>query len=316
MDPTLSVPVLAQILDTPDIMELLAIHRVFRVHAFHALPLLVEKTAAPEPLVRTRAIQGLGMLRDTRTLDVLLNGLEEQDPGVRAAAARAVGDLLEKRRGRALGAIREALERSHEQSSAGPVMDYLLEAGSTEAVLSVAARAFPLDYKDYKRFLEASTARGGDAALRDCAASLFQHRSALRPILERWIRDIGRPHGAVRSIRPLLNDPEPLVRGNAAYALGQMDDTAGLESLVERLKDDDLRVRDAAALSLVLFGDRAVEPVRLAMARGDRRMRIIGLDLLGRINTPGARACVSEYLDDPARSVREAAERALGLQQP
>ncbi len=316
MDPTLSVPVLAPILDTPDIMELLTIHRVFRVYAFHAIPLLVEQTRATEPLVRIRAIQGLGMLRDTRTLDVLLNGLEEENPGVRAAAARAVGDLLEKRRLRVLCAIRDALDRSHEQSSAGPIMDYLLEAGSTEAVLSIAARAFPLDYADYSRFLEASTARGDEAALEDCAASLFQHRSALRPILERWIRDIDRPHGAIRSIRPLLKDPEPLVRANAAYSLGQMDDTTGMESLVGLLKDDDPRVRDAAALSLVLFGDRAVEPVRLAMARGDRRMRIIGLDLLGRIDTPGSRAGVSEYLDDPARAVREAAERALGLQQP
>ena len=87
LDPGLSVPVLAGRLQAPDVMEILAMDEVFRVHAFSALPVIEQKAAAPGPTVRSLALRGLGMLRDTRTLEVCLDGLKDEDPGVRAVAA-------------------------------------------------------------------------------------------------------------------------------------------------------------------------------------------------------------------------------------
>lgn len=48
----------------------------------------------------------------------------------------------------------------------------------------------------------------------------------------------------------LLDDPDPVVRARAAFALGSVRDTAALEALTRRIKDLDHRVRADAAFAL------------------------------------------------------------------
>ncbi|MFO7785424.1 MAG: HEAT repeat domain-containing protein [Thermodesulfobacteriota bacterium] len=313
MDPRISIPVLVRRLDTPDILEWIVMEEVLTVHAFHSLPLLEEKALVEDGPVRKRALYALSRLRDARTLPACLEGLEDPDPGIRAVAARAVGDILEQGRLEDLVLLKEALDHAHESRTTSPVEDHLTGRGAAGAALSVAARSVSMDYEAHERFSKsgASDPDGGD--MREFVNFLFDQREPLKGVLVKWIQAVRHPEGAAHRLRILLEDPDPSVRSSAAYALGQLEDAAALERLPEFLRDDYAAVRDAASLSLAFYGDRAVGPVSRIMAPGDVRMCIMGLDILGRIGTQQARSVSAEYLGHADRVVRKAAEHALGL---
>lgn len=302
LDPDLSVPVLAERLDTPGILEWIVMTELFSVHARAAFPLLYEKAVNGTGAARVRALHALAGLRDTRSLDACLNGLAAPEPAVRAAAGRALGEMLERGRLDALAPLARALERAGEARSVDPLTAHLADEDRMQAALSVATRCVEMPYETYERFSRGEPAR-----------FLLGHREALERVLGRWIRDIRRPGPAVPALQALLGDPVPSVRAAAAYALGQMEEGSALERLPSLLRDGDPSVRDAAALALAFFGDRAVAPVSRIMDRADVGICIIGLDILGRIGTPGARAETSGFLDHPDPVVRKAAEQALGL---
>ena len=312
LDPGLSVPVLAERLDTPGTLEWIVMAEIFSVHARDAFPLLHGKAVDGERAERVRALHALAGLRDTRSLDACLNGLEDPAPAVRAGAARALGEMLERGRLDALVPLGRALARAGEARSADPLAAHLSEGDRVEAALSVAARCVGMPYETYEGFSRLEP-DGGVEETAGFARFLVDHREALERVLGRWIRDIRRPGPAVPALLALLEDPAPSVRAAAAYALGQMEEPAALEALPSLLRDPNAPVRDAAALSLAFFGDRAVGPLSRVMDPSDVGICVLGLDVLGRIDTPRARAEASVRLDHPDAVVRRAAEHALGL---
>ncbi len=308
LDPRLSVPVLVERLDTPGIMEWVVMTELFSVHAHAAFPLLYGKARDGEGAERVRALHALARLRDTRSLDACSNGLGDSEPAVRAAAARALGEMLERGRLDALAPLAQALERAGEARSIDPLAAHLSETGRVQAALSVAARCVGMPYGTHRRFSRLDS--GGEAT--GFARFLLDRREPLERVLGRWIRDIRRPGRAGPALRALLEDPAPSVRAATAYALGQMEEASALETLPPLLRDGSASVRDAAALSLAFFGDRAVGPVSRIMDPAEAGICILGLDVLGRIDTPRARAEASGFLDHPDPVVRKAAEQALG----
>ena len=64
--------------------------------------------------------------------------------------------------------------------------------------------------------------------------------------------------GAVPRVRQF----EPLLRHEIAYVLGQMQNTAALPTLIQRLEDDEehVMVRHEAAEAMGAIGDRSVIP--------------------------------------------------------
>ncbi len=313
MDPEVSVPCLVRRLDTPDLLEWRVTTEVLTVHAFHALPLLEEQAAEGEAVTRRRALNALARLRDPRTLEVCLQGLKDPEPGIRAAAARAVGNIKEQGRLDRLVPLLQGLKRARQSGTTSPLIDHLLDKDAIAAALSVAVRSLPVKHRTYERFSRPEPA--GDVA-EELARFLLEHQETLEGVLTTWIETVRQPEGAASRLRPLLQDSAPSVRASAAYALGRLEDATALKSLLARLEDETSSVRDAAALALVFFQDRAVEPVLGVMDPEDVRLCIIGLDILGRIGTRRAFTAVSSRLDHPHEAVRTAAEHALGLKTP
>jgi HEAT repeat protein len=159
--------------------------------------------------------------------------------------------------------------------------------------------------------------------------------------------DIGGP--AALGLVPLLNDPNPLVRRGAIFALGEMGPAAlpAVPALVRQLGDNDPTYRGAIAFTLSRIGPvagpgvmrlfaesrgetrklalQAAElvqprptvtmPVLLPLARAaDAESRRAALEALGtlRVSHTNALVVYRAALDDPEPAVRAAAARALG----
>jgi HEAT repeat protein len=230
---------------------------------------------------------------------------------VRAGAVRAVGEMLNRARLDTLLPMKEALSRALERNDPDPVGVYL-NPERVPMVLSVLARSSALDYETYRLVAEIPSGPEGEEKRELLVRLLFSHLKDMIPLLERWIRDIHAAGNTARSLMGCLSDPDPAVRKNAVYGLGQMRHGPALERAVDLLKDPDRWVRDGAALSLALFGDDALPGLEEAAAGASTSLVILCLDALARIRTEASKALIRRYLDHPDQNVRRAARQALG----
>ena len=89
-------------------------------------------------------------------------------------------------------------------------------------------------------------------------------------------------------------------------------DTAVVNALIARLKDENARVRGAAAQSLGRLGDlRAVQPLIAVLADSDAEVRSAAVDALRDLEDPRAIAPIAGLLKDPVTDVRREALSAL-----
>ena len=183
MDPRVSVPAMARLLGTRNIMSLLFMEKFFTVHAFHAFPLLLEKTMDPDPTVQAVALSMLGQIRDTRAMDCVLSALTNPSWRVRAAAARAAGEMLERERLDRLVPIRRFLQQLLEGGDPQGLKGFLSKE-TLAPLLSVLVRSSPLDYEVYRHFadlpLQSETEGPRDAWF----AQIARHAGDMLPLTE------------------------------------------------------------------------------------------------------------------------------------
>lgn len=80
----------------------------------------------------------------------------------------------------------------------------------------------------------------------------------LRGTAARLIGESGIKESVTRLVAVLQTDPEPMVRKNAAYALGLLGDATAIRPVVAALKDESSIVRGMAAETLAYIRDPAV----------------------------------------------------------
>jgi len=313
LNPEETVPVIVDHLGTADIMARLFMDRLLAVHAYQSIPALILKTGDLDPLIRTRALYQLGRLKDTRALEACRKATQASPWRVRAAAVRALGDMLDQERLETLAPMKVAFTEALEKDDPAVIEQYLKEdERRTTALLSVIARAAALDYDTYKHLAAPpSGSSEKDAFREDFARLAFAHIEVTIPLLAEWIHDINHSKGVAEGLLVHLTDPDPAVKGAAAYALGQLRYLPAIPRLIPLLNDPELWVRDATVLSLALFNEEVLDPVAAAMAAGSPAFRITGLDVLARIRTEESRRFVEDYSTDPNQGVRRAAELAL-----
>jgi len=79
---------------------------------------------------------------------------------------------------------------------------------------------------------------------------------------------------AAEALRPLLADPDPVVRLHAAQAIGRLAYPPALEPLLDLLKDDDAGVREyAAQYGFCMLGEVACQPLLAALADAHGEVR-------------------------------------------
>ncbi|MFH1243656.1 MAG: HEAT repeat domain-containing protein [Pseudomonadota bacterium] len=307
-----SVPVLMEFIDTPDVTGLVFLERFFMVHAFHALPELMKKAQAPDPLLRSRACRHLGLLRDTSAIQCLVGALKDPSWHVRSSAIWSLGEILDKRRLMALIPMRAAFEEALKKGSQHPIKKYLEDEKRRRDLLSVLVRALPMDYQTYKKLGKMPSGAEARKPLDGYAAFAYDNLDEILPLVETWIGDIKRSDAIASELARYLDDDDPEVKRAAAYSLGQMDYRPVIPELLRLLRAQRPWVRDSAALSLELFGDSGIYPIESEMKKEGPKFRIIALDILGRIGGEKAGAVIEKYIRDPDPNVRRAADRAMG----
>ncbi|MDP6178949.1 MAG: HEAT repeat domain-containing protein [Desulfatiglandales bacterium] len=311
LEPEKSVPGLITFLNTHDVLSLRFMEKFFTVHAVHAVRALIQKTTDPDPLVRSRAFYFLGRIKDPRALAYCVEALKNSSWKVKASAIRALGEILNEKRLDVLIPMKEAFDEAMKKKDHDIIRDYLEDDNKIMAVLSVLARAMPLDYGAYMQYAEIRIGEEEKNVLAEYADFVFGHLKEMIPLLERWIGDINSSEVVAKELMAYLNDSNPAVKRAIAYSLGQMNYLPAIPQLLSLLKDPDLWVRDAAALSLALFDDEAIPPLDLAMQHEPSSFKIIALDILARIKDEETGAVIEKYLDDPHQNVKRAAEQAL-----
>ncbi|MEL7084004.1 MAG: HEAT repeat domain-containing protein [Cyanobacteria bacterium J06597_1] len=114
------------------------------------------------------------------------------------------------------------------------------------------------------------------------------------------------------------------LRRNAARALGKMNAVNAVSALVACLDCSDYYVREGAAQSLAMLGDRSCTPALVALLDGgvDAAQMVPGkphlvqpydavLEALGALNASDELEKIQEFLDHPVARVRFASARAL-----
>jgi HEAT repeat protein len=312
MDPQKSIPVLVQLLNTPDIMNLIFFERFFSAHAFQALPYLAKQGTNPDPLIKARALSYLGQLRDTRELPSCIEAMKDSSWRVRTAAIRALGDMLAKERLKTLIPMLSAFKEADSKNSPGPIELFIKDKKMRSAVLSVLVRAVPLDYRFYRKWSD-DASEFKEEQYPEFSQIIFEHRVELVPLAETWIRDIRQSDPYGRTLMQSLDDPDPDIKRSAAYALGQMKYQPALPRLIALLRDPYFMVRDTTALGLVFYGRKAIPDLEANMSSDSPALLILKLDILARINGEKARQLVEGYADHSNEGVRGMARRALEI---
>jgi len=120
-----------------------------------------------------------------------------------------------------------------------------------------------------------------------------------------WVRS--------EALAATLEEPVPELRIAAVTLLGRVGDAAAVPAVVDRLADEDHRVRERAARACGRLGDpRAVTPL---LERADDDVAAVRREVataLGSIGGDAAASGLSTMVDDPGSGVRRAAVTALG----
>ncbi|MFH1489265.1 MAG: HEAT repeat domain-containing protein [Pseudomonadota bacterium] len=309
-DPALSVPALLRYLDTPDIMTLIFLEKFFSIRAFHARPFLEEKSSDPDPMVQSRALYYLGKLKDTRSLEVLSDALDRPSLKVRSNAVGAIGEVLDRKRLEDLVPMKKALDDASLKKDRRALEGYFDE-DRLPHLLSVMVRSLPMDVEMILKIEETSPAGEGGLTLEDFSGLVGDHLDELRSLLSEWIDAIRQSESTSKRLVPFIGDPDPAMRKAAAYALGQMNYLPAVPRLLSLLEDPRLWVRDAAVLSLSLFGESALPSVISTMEGASPSFRILALDILSRIKGERSKEMIKKALQDPDQDVRRAARRAM-----
>ena len=233
---------------------ILAIGRIGYPSGLAALMDILISDQNPEnrdPKMRALAAFSIGQIQNQHAVSVLLERLNpaiEKSANVRARAVEALGKIgSNKLAAAALGdygikGIAEAIVRQL-PSTSGPVSD------DEKLIGSMALTAL-------LRLRQASTVEAIAAQLRSPDPDLrWQAANALARIREGIAV-------ATPGLLPLLDDKDPLVRANAARALGVAKSTQAIDPLIKLLGDRDERVVASAVNALGAIGDpRAVDPL-------------------------------------------------------
>jgi HEAT repeat protein/beta-lactamase regulating signal transducer with metallopeptidase domain len=116
----------------------------------------------------------------------------------------------------------------------------------------------------------------------------------------------------VRALIERLKDEDTDVREAAASALGRIADPMAIPALVTALGDPQPKVQEAALDALSQF-ERGVpeEPVRRMLASGNADTRERAIDILMNMRAKGSLAAITELVSDPDADVRQSAIQAI-----
>jgi HEAT repeat protein len=262
-----------------------------------AVEALIAKLQDPVPLVRRRAAEALGLLKDRGAVGPLARALLDADRGVRAQAAEALGQVRGVRALAPLSAALadpEAAVRVKAAAALGALADpeavaalgRRLSADPDEGVRLEAVQALVrLEGEEARRLLLEALHNAGQPRAVVLRVNELLGAGERDLLVDTYLANLARPQGeglwrsVARWVRPggrkvdsRAHDLEVRKRQHAAESLGELGDGRAVGPLLQALQDrgEESEVRAAAAEALGKLGDlRAVEA--LLRAATDRK---------------------------------------------
>lgn len=237
---------------------------------------------SPDAGLRRMAAEELSRLRDPHATPALVVALSDEDAGVRASAARALGLMRAQDAAKELGRLLAEDPDSQVRQSAAVALGFLGDPASAEGL----AKALK-DKDPGTRF------------------SACQALSSVRSPL------------AVPALIEALNaDPSPSFRKAAAHALGEAGDPAAAPALRPLLKDKDVSVQVAGVQALGKLKDEASASAfkKFLKEKSPAELRVAAAHALARQGSKAGRDAALQVLENKAADggARVAAVQALG----
>ncbi|MCY1042916.1 peptidylprolyl isomerase [Corallococcus sp. bb12-1] len=255
-------------------------------------------TAAPDPVVRGRALRALGRIQDVTTLDAVRAGLTAPDATVRDEAAFAAGELAlswEPLPEDVRTSLTEALTKAESTESEPTVRTTLLESlgklATPGAVEVLTARLSPPDGawagSAAKALGVAARKAGAPLVAQVPLATMVALTESARPQAVRYggaylLATAKRPE-AVPALSGCVGDADPDVRALCAKSLGDVGGVADVLVLAPLLSDAAPRVAAEAARALAKWAVKCQAdegprcPPLGALARLESQVKQVGM---------------------------------------
>jgi HEAT repeat protein len=241
-------------------------------------PLMKAFTKDPEPKVKAAIAEALGLLGDSRVVDMLLGYFDTEEPVIRNAVVRAILRLADDHAIDGIVVYLKHMER-RVRVLAAYTLGQLKNKRATEHLLKALN-------DDAFAVREAAVKSLGDIKDPTAAEALIQAatESDRYPLV--WVIDsLGKIRNpiAVPLVVKTLKAYESEVREAAAEALGKLLSTEAIPSLIEALDDTNPKVRRAASISLERLRKHIEMKEKLARSTDPARktMEITGLAGIG-----------------------------------
>ncbi len=293
----------------------------------------------PAPVLRAAAIEALARTLAKRAISQINEALEDTDPIVRAQAAMSVATMYSPRSVELLQKLifdqnltvrrnaAQSMSRIDEADLAGTIakaLDQETDATTVEYLLAALARngadgSLPM----LQRYVEDQS-----SAFREQAVKALRKLRipASVPIFRRLLDDnaatlrrqsveqlvVLKSEDDLPRLREMLKkDPDEVVRGACAKALGDFGDDTSL-SLLEDALEDHPAVRIQAVIALGRLGQASAGPVLLGLLRDQQpEIRYQSVKALGQLKLKGSAEAIQELIQDSDEMVRRGAEQSL-----
>jgi HEAT repeat protein/beta-lactamase regulating signal transducer with metallopeptidase domain len=265
--------------------------------------------------VRAAAAEALGKRGESTAVPALVAALRDEEAAVRANAVEALAEVGD---GRALEGLLTALGdantevRANAAAALGELHD--VHGRTAEAQRMARALAGLLDDGSVEVRRNAVDALSELRAARPIEALLAAAKDADAEVRQKAVHALGELEAreAAPQLVALLGDADAEVRQAAAHALGEMQHAAAAPQLARLLTDRDPDVRQAAAHALGELGLRQAPPELLAALRdGHADVRQAAVHAVAEMQDARAVPALAALLEDSSGDVREAAVGAL-----
>ncbi len=293
---------------------------------------LVRALGHEDGTVRTAAAAKLGRLGDPRALGPLLRTLQDRNPDVRLAAAKALAGIGRPAVGPLVQALHQQEARVREVAAwaLGRIRDArvvqpLIRALSDEDVRVREAAAHALAWL----FSSVTSALGDrDDQIRTSTMAVIGKLGNPRVLrfLSKAARDpdedvrqaaLGAHHRFYVLLFSALEAPDAQVRRSAAEALGRLGDPRAVRPLGKALGDEEPDVRRTAAEALGKLADpRAVEPLVALLRDGAPDVASAAARALLKIGEPAAGALLEVLVDRHGNLLEAAAGVLIRIGEP
>ena len=293
------------------------------------------RAKSKDPRIRRKVIESLNLEGEVQpaTIELIAAGLGDEDAGVRAAAATAMGSTGNERATESLlPLLRDANPEVRRAAvmGLGQVRDGRASAAVATLLHDVSASvrqgaALALERMGWRPSSEEEQASyeialgntraaslKGQAAVNPLLSELGDKAESLRRAAAEALEGVDDP----RRVKPLLQaaaDPEPNVRVSAIHALAKAGGDQVTEVLLRGLRDPDCHVRLAAAVVLGRRDNPEFVPQLIPLLTDSYyEVRLTVVQFLGRVRQPESVPPLLPRLKDSDSDVRIAVAKALG----